>query len=308
MKNIAKYTVIIAMSLLVAVACRDEDAVRFPDLLSAVNARLVLDPDKSYINFADLSNASVGFDVYSVNTDIEELIYTAKYVDASNPTQDFPAVEAIVIPGSAFVNGKVMGAGITATELATKLGLPGGTAYFEGGDQVTFTASAKLTDGRVIDGADAGPSISGGSNASFTTKFTVFVGCPSPVADITGKTYTATIVTLDSDGNAPFGLPNTSTKEGVTIKFTGPEPFRYTVSSHDAGWWARPEVTETEGGGADFFDICGTVIMQPKASFGFGGANDEGGGSYDPSTGVIEMNWFNSFNDIHGRVVYTPED
>jgi hypothetical protein len=94
----------------------------------------------------------------------------------------------------------------------------------------------------------------------------------------------------------------------VTIQLVGPEPFRYRVSSHDAGWWKRPEVTDTEGGPADFFDICGSIIMQPKASFGFGGANDDGGGAYDPATGIITMNWYNQVNDVFGIVTYTPEN
>ena len=179
--------------------------------------------------------------------------------------------------------------------------------YFEGGDNITFTATAKLKDGRVFTAANSAPSITGGAAASFTTLFTVFVGCPSPVNDITSKTYTAEIHTEDSGGAPPFGLPDSSTKTGVTITFVGPEPFRYRVSSHDAGWWGRPDITGTEGGPADFFDICGSVIMQPKPSFGFGGANDNGGGSYDPVTGIITMNWYNEFNDVYGFVTYTPE-
>jgi hypothetical protein len=137
--------------------------------------------------------------------------------------------------------------------------------------------------------------------------FTVFVGCPSPAADITGTTYTATIHLEDSGGGPPFGLPDSNTETGVTIAFVGPEPFRYRVSSHDANWWGRPDITAVDGGPADFFDICGSIVMQPKGSFGFGGAVDNGGGTYDPATGIITMNWYNEVNDIFGFVTYTPE-
>jgi hypothetical protein len=302
-----KYISMIALIFLAAAACRDEDAVRFPDFKTGINARVFLYPERSFVNFADLANASVAFDIYSVNSDIDEITYTATFVDASDPTAVFDPAPAVIVPGSAFVNGKATEVEITAAELATALGLPGGTAYFEGGDRITFTASAKLKDGRVIDANNSAPSITTGGAASFTTQFVVFVGCPSPVNDITGVTYTATIHTEDSGGGPPFGLPDSNTLTGVTITFQGPEPFRYRVSSHDAGWWARPDITGTEGGPADFFDICGSVIMQPKASFGFGGANDNGGGTYDPATGIITMNWYNQFNDIYGFVTYVPE-
>jgi hypothetical protein len=308
MKKIFKYITLVFLAFVAVVACKDEDAERFPEFESGINARLFLYPERSFVNFADLSTASVAFDVYSVNKDLDQIIYHATFIDANNPDANFPSVPAITVPATAFVNGKATEVEITATELAAALGLPGGTAYFEGGDQIIFNAEARLKDGRVFTANNSAPSITGGAAASFTTQFTVFVGCPSPVADITGRTYTATIHTEDSGGGPPFGLPDSSTKTGVTIAFVGPEPFRYRVSSHDAGWWARPDITATEGGPADFFDICGDIIMQPKGSFGFGGAVDNGGGTYDPATGVITMNWYNEFNDIYGFVTYTPEN
>jgi hypothetical protein len=308
MNNILRYIGTLALLLMVILSCRDEDAVRMPKLKTGVNARLVLYPDRSFVNFADLGAASIAFDVYSVNTDFDQLVYQATFIDADSAETKFTTVDAITLTQDAFVDGKATNVEISATELAEKLGLPGGTAYFEGGDQIVFTAVAHLKDGRVISGANSAPSITGGANASFTPQFAVFVGCPSPVADITGKTYTATIHLEDSGGGPPFGLADTNTKTGVTIAFVGPEPFRYRVSSHDAGWWARPEVTDTEGGSADFFDICGNIIMQPKPSFGYGGAVDNGGGSYDPATGIITMNWYNASNDIFGFVTYTPEN
>jgi hypothetical protein len=307
MKNTFNYFILLALAMVLAVSCRDEELVRIPKFQSGVNARLFLYPERSFVNFADLANASIAFDVYTVNTDLEEIAYSATFKDANSPTSVFPPKVVVTVPASAFVKGKASEIEITAIELATILGLPGGTAYFEGGDQIVFTAAAKLKDGRIIDGNNSAPSITGGGAASFTTQFTVFVGCPSPVADITGKTYKAEIHTEDSGGAPPFGLPADNTLSGVKIKFVGPEPFRYQVSSHDAGWWARPDITGTEGGPADFFDICGVIIMQPKASFGFGGANDFGGGSYNSSTGVITINWRNAANDINGYVVYTPE-
>jgi hypothetical protein len=304
MKKIIKNSLVVLVVMIAAIACRDN--VRHPEFQTGVNARVFLYPDRSFINFSDLSSASVAFDVYSINTDLDEIIYQATYTDVSAGVT-YPIVDAIRVPASAFVDGKATEIEISAADLATAIGLTDGIAHFEGGDFVNFTPVAKLADGRQITAANSAPSITGGAAASFTTLFTVFVGCPSPAEDITSVTYTASIVTEDSAGDPPFGLPNTSTKTGVTIAFQGPEPFRYRVSSHDAGWWARPDVTATEGGPGDFFDICGSVIMQPKGSFGFGAAVDNGGGSYDPATGIIVMNWYNEFNDVFGFVVYTPE-
>jgi hypothetical protein len=308
MKNFIKYCLVTVFFLSLASACDDGDQERFPDFKNGVNARLFLYPERSFINFSDLSTASVAFDLYSVNKDLEEIVYHAQFIESNNPDANFPIVPAITVPGSAFVDGKATEIEVTATELAEAFGLPGGTAYFEGGDQIIFTAEAKLKDGRVFTAENSAPSITGGAAASFTTQFNVFVGCPSPVDDITGTTYTASIITEDSGGNPPFGLPDTSTKTGVTIEFVGPEPFRYEVSSHDAGWWARPDITATEGGPADFFDICGTIVVQPIGSFGFGGANDAGGGTYDAATGIIKFNWYNDFNDIYGYVTLVPEN
>ena len=126
MKNILKYTFILALLFIGAISCRDEDAVRFPDVSTGVNARLLLYPERSFINFADLSSASVAFDLYSINQDLEEIVYTATFVDASSPTTVFPPVDAITVPASAFVNGKATDVEITAAELAALLGLPGG--------------------------------------------------------------------------------------------------------------------------------------------------------------------------------------
>lgn len=190
MKKLIRYTCIALFSMLAIVACRDEDAVRLPKFEEGVNARVVLYPDRSFLNFADLSTASIAFDVYSVS-DIEEIVYSATYKDASLPQKVYPSVELITVSGSEFANGKATEIEITASEIATKFGLSGGIGFLDGGDSFTFTASAKMKDGRVFDGANSAPSITQGNNASFTQTFTVFVACPFVVADAVG-TYTIT--------------------------------------------------------------------------------------------------------------------
>jgi hypothetical protein len=189
MKILLRYTLILAASVFLTIACRDEDAVRFPELQSGINARLVVHPDKLVLNFLEIDNAAVVFDIYSQNKDIDEITYTVTFTDAGVPTQKFPTVEIKKVPGSAFVNGKASDITITATELATAFNLPGGAAYLSGGDNFTFFTSAKLKDGRVFTAANSATSISTGTNSSFTTTFKLFVSCPFVTDDAVG-TYT----------------------------------------------------------------------------------------------------------------------
>jgi hypothetical protein len=148
MKNIFKHIALLILFFTMAVSCRDEDVVRFPDVATGVNARLILYADRSFINLDELSTSSIAFDIYSVNNDIDEIVYSATFEDASSPNTVFPPADAIRVPGSAFSNGKATEIQITATELATALGLPGGAAYFGGGDKITFKATAKLREPR----------------------------------------------------------------------------------------------------------------------------------------------------------------
>ncbi|MEQ8925751.1 MAG: hypothetical protein RLO81_08030 [Fulvivirga sp.] len=311
MKNILKYT-FLGLTLMILVSCEDEDSKRIPsEFDKAPNVRINVDPLNSFINIGDINNTAIIYDLYSESKNLRTIELTVVYSVGGSPV-DTAVVKTYTQADINAANGVLLQESVTAQELATAFSIA--LTDIAGGDAFIFNNITTLDNGIIypsetVNGnLNVTPNIVNSSNtSSFTSSFTAFAGCPSPQEDIAG-TYTATIFTYDSDNAAPFGLPQTSTREGVTITFTGPEPFRYTVSSHDAGWWARPEVTATEGGPADFFDICGAIIMQPVGSFGFGGAADNGGGSYDPVTGVITMNWYNSFNDIYGDVIYTPEN
>lgn len=189
MKNILKYICVLTLSLLVTVSCRDEDKVRFPDFETGVNARVSVHPENLVLNFLDIANASLVFDIHSVNNDIDEITYTGTYTDASFPTQKFPTVEILKVPGSSFVNGVAANLELTAQELAEAFNLPGGADYLGGGDNFTFFASVKLKDGRIFDASNSAPSIAEGTNPSFTTQFKLYVSCPFSVDEAIG-TYT----------------------------------------------------------------------------------------------------------------------
>ena len=301
MKNILNYIAILL--LIIAVSCRDEELVRFPDVSSGVNARAILYPERSFINFSDLANASVAFDIYSENTDLEQIVYSATFVEASSPNTVFPTVEAITVPASSFVNGKATELEITADELAALFGLPGGKDYFEGGDRVTFTAEATLTDGRVFNAANSAPSITGGQAPSFTTRMDVFVGCPSPQDAIAGEYWS---IMEYNDAAEPIG-----DTVDVTITFAGPEPFRYHVTDHTVELYVPYGGTQYD---ADFYDICGTAILQPTTSFG----NVVDLQTADPnflapvintSTEQTELvlNWHETFNNIKASIRFVKK-
>lgn len=245
------------MALVITVSCRDEDAVRIPEFESGVSARVFLYPDRSFVNFEDLTKASVAFDVYTFNKNIDEIIYYIRYVDASDPGTTYPTMTGLTVAGSSFVDGKVTELELTAAELTALFNLPGGINYLDGGDFFVFTTEARLTDGRVITATNSAPSITGGGSASFTTTFTVYVGCPSPTTTIAG-TYEATMVYNN------FGLGVGNTAE-VEVTFVGPEPFRYRVTDHTVGLYVPFGGVKYP---ADFYDICGTTVLQPATSFG----------------------------------------
>jgi hypothetical protein len=295
-----------AFALFLMSACADEEAVRIPEFGTGPNVRFQWNPDFGFINFDELETTFVRYSFFSESTDLDvvELLTIRNSADTvviSSYTQSDIVAN----------NGVIENEDISAVELADAFEIT--LADFQGGDTFEFVNRTTMADGTVypsptIQGnSNVGPSITGGSaTQSFTSTYTAYVGCPSNDEFITG-TYIATIVTENSAGNPPFGLPNTSELE-VEITAAGPEPFRYTISQHDAGWWARPDVTATEAGPGDFYDICGSTIVQPIGSFGFGGAAhfDGGAGSIDFETGVITLNWYNSFNDIFGFLTLTP--
>jgi len=294
------------VSIVMMVACRDEDAIRFPDLKTGVNARVSIYADRSYINLSDLNSSSIAFDIYSVNTDIEEVVYTATYTDADSASAIFPTVVAFTISGSEFISGKAAELEISASELANKFGLPGGLSYFEGNDNITFNASVKLKDGRTYDASNSAPSISGGTNASFTTAFTVYAGCPSDQEAIVG-TYYAIVETNNYD---PSVIGDTTE---VEVTFAGPEPFRYRVSDVTGEFYVPFDGTAYPG---TFYDMCGGTILQATTS-GFGPIVDNtSSGSPEVLPPVITvngdnvefiLNWHETNNGIMGAIRYVKK-
>jgi hypothetical protein len=291
MKKILKYIGLITFALLAAVAC-DDDRSRFPEFQPGINARTILYPERSYINFDDLSSASVAFDVYSINKNIDEIIYSVQYVDASDPGTTYAPVDAISVTQADFVNGKATEVEITASELAALFNLPGGVAHLDGGDFFVFNVRAVLTDGRVISATNSAPSITGGGSASFTTTFTTFVGCPS---NITEGVYIAT----QTDDDGWFGA--TSTKE-VTITRVAGHPFNYVVSDVSAGGYAACCLAfgYSANQPAIISDICGSILVTGTGGSQIQSAQGASPGTWDPTTQTIVIHYNDAFNDSLG--------
>lgn len=304
MKNIIKYTLTIGVFALIGISCKDDDAIRFPDFEDGVTGRVVLYPERSYVNLDDLANASVAFDIYTVNNNLQQIEYTATFVDADSAENNFSTVSAITVPASAFSGGKATNVEITATTLAELFNFPGGVAFLEGGDSFIFRAEATLDDGRTFSAANSAASITNGAAASFTTEFTVYVGCPSPVEEIEG-----TYVAIMDYNNFGIGV---GAEVEVKVTFVGPEPFRYRVTDHTA------ELYTCCGGAqypAEFYDICGQVILQPANSFGpvinyTGGGPNFGAPVIDTSTPTTTfvINWNETFNGILASVRFVKKD
>jgi hypothetical protein len=287
------------LTALLVSSCRDEDMIRMPQLQEAVNMRVVIDPQKSYLDFQNLGTASFEFDAYSINRNLQRVDFIGTYITIGGDTLERKTVKTI--SQADFTNGKARVV-ITPSEVATAFGIPGGVAGLAGGDVLTFETVATLTDGRTFSAANAAPSIISGANPSFTPVFNTFIGCPSTLP-ITG-TYTSSATGTSTDpGVSPATVTNLP-KE-LTITQTGPTT--YTISDIFGGLyeaWYGP-LYEFEGDTpATIIDICGAVSI-PTFEEPYGEPL-ESTYSRDATTGVITITWVNGYGDT-GTVVLTPE-
>lgn len=304
MKNILYKFLPIALFFGIVLSCKEESNLP-SGIQTGVNARVITAyADNSFVNLADIANAAVKFDIYSKNSDLLKLEYSVSMTKFSTGQTSAPVLMKTV-NGSDFSGGKAT-VTITAADMATALGLPGGTADIAGGDAFNYTTKAYMTDGRTFDASNIAPSIAQSGTSSFTSKFVFFAGCPSDQSKITG----AYVSTVDyNDAGEPTGVPH-----DVTITFQGPEPFRYHVTDHTGLLYAP------YGGKAypaDFYDICGTPILLPTVSFGsvvnyFPAAGEVPPFSnpiIDESTAntVIIFTWHETFNDIKATMKFVKK-
>lgn len=295
----------LAMTLFLG-SCVDEDKDRFPEFLDGVNMRVIVDADNSFLNFQDLSNAKFAFDAYSSNKDLNKVEFLLTYVTIDSTYAEFPA---LTFSQSDFATGKLRKE-LTAADMAALVGKT--AAQLQGGDLFNFRTQVTLNDGRVyptlvLDDVTIGGTVRDFNNidggitnnpafASFTSRFSTFVGCPSNIAG----TYTTVTTGTSTDGCCPDPVTVNST---VTFTRTGPTTYRVTNFSagmYDA-WYCAPydlcNGNTFNGLGSTMLDVCGNVTW----TAGYWGSR--GTGTIDGS-GKITVTWENEFGDT-GTTVFT---
>jgi hypothetical protein len=291
--------------MLLSISCEDPDAIRLPDFQTGVNVRVVIDPDNTFLDFSDITNAKFIFDAYTENTDLESVIFYLSYYDlsADSTFEELPIV---------FDQFPQQHYEYTSQQLADLFGLPGGINDLDGGDLFNFRTEAITTDGRkypdtVLSGLpqeslNVNPNIINSSaTTSFTSTFNTFVGCPSNLEG----TYTAVVNATSTDGCSTCGPAVDLTS---TITFTRTGPTNYSLTNFASGafdYWYCPAyglcASDTfDPLGASLLDICDNVTL----SAGYWGCT--GTGTVDPNTGVITISWENVYGDA-GTTVYTPQ-
>ncbi len=299
------YLFTVAMALMLG-SCRDEDKIRFPDFQDGVNMRVIVDPDNSFLNFQDLSNARFVFDAYSSNKDLAKVEFLLTYVAADGTTM--PEFPAITLSQSDFSTGSIHRE-FTAADMA---GLVGKTAAeLQGGDLFNFVTKVTLNDGRVyptliLDDVTIGGTVRDFTNvdaginnntafASFTSRFSTFVGCPSNIAG----TYSTVTVATSTDDCCPDPI---TVNSSVTFTRTGPTTYRVTnfsAGAYDA-WYCVPydlcNGNTFNGLGSTLLDVCGNVTW----TAGYWGSQGTGTISSD---GTITIDWENEFGDA-GTTVF----
>ncbi|MDX2247755.1 MAG: hypothetical protein SF052_13305 [Bacteroidia bacterium] len=311
MKKLSIFFIFLLLVLALISGCRQEDAIRFPELEDGANVRIVIDPNASFFNFENLASAKLVYDVYSENKNIETVEIYAYFVPINGDPTIKKLFETYTQADFDAGSGKIHKE-FSAQYMVDFFSL-GSLDNLSGGDGFNFRNVTTLTNGRVFSdstflsdspafgvnrpGAIAQDIIQAAATTSFTCCFNTFVGCPSNL----GGTYNVVTTATSTDGCCPDPV---TVQYTTTLVQTGATT--YTVKDFSAGtytaWYCAPYglcAGDFEGLGAAALDVCGTISLT-AVYWGSAGA-----GSVDPATGVITIEWNNAFGDA-GTSVYTP--
>jgi len=298
-------------------ACSDDSGPRFElnDAEPGPNIRLTFPPEFSFVNFADLSSAKLQFDLSVTSSNIQTMEIRATYFsfDLDSLGNSY-VMSSFTQAELAAQNDFIQGISYSAAELAAGAGFSG-AGDLSGGDQFIIAANAVLTNGLIFpdtilqgtpfENVNIAPSIiSGGQASEFLYQHIAFVACPTQ-QDLWIGDYSTAV----SEVNNFCGLLDCSSTRDATITFIGnPEPFRYSMSSHDAGLWGSFSPDSFDAAGF-FFDICLSPVQLPSPSGGFGDHQQDPNKPSPPRTseGLIVINWCNFFNPVCGTTTYTPK-
>lgn len=299
MKNIHIITLLF-ISTLSFLSCREDEEIRFPDLLEGANLRVVPDPNNSFIDFTDLENSAYAFDVYSINTNLEKVEFLVSYYDISEDS-NYTEVVAETLTQADFENAQPR-VEFSAEDLATMFNLPGGAEDLGGADLFNFRTVVTLTDGRKFEAANSAPSITAGTNASFTAIFQTFVGGCESNLDFSG---TWTGVTPAGPFGPSFSNPS------VEIKPIEGKPGFYSISDISGGGYfgccASSGFNLNQP--VQIEDICGTLFIRTstgsQVAITTSAANGAGPGSFDGVSDSFVMPWYDSSNGFAAITTFT---
>ena len=299
MKHLYKICLLLLM-MSSFIACRDEDEVRFPDLMEGVNLRVVPDPNNAFIDFTNLDNSVFAFDIYSVNKNLDKVEFVVSYYDISEDST-YDEVVSATLSQSDF-NNTTPRIEFTADDLASLFNLPGGAQDLGGADLFNFRTVVTLDDGRVFDASNSAPSITAGAYASFTAFFQTFVGGCESNLDFSG-TWTGV---TDAWPSGP-SFSNTN----VTIMPIEGRPGFYNISDiSGAGYFGCcASVGFNENQPVQIEDICGTLFIRSsngsQVAITTSAANGAGPGTYDGISDTFTMPWYDTSNGFATSTTFT---
>ncbi|WPP52252.1 hypothetical protein [Catalinimonas niigatensis] len=283
-------------------ACEEERWGRMPNLSDHIGAITLIDvnEEKSFFNASgNLAGQEVefeidvdGFEVTEVSSVDIELTFTEN--DATTDAEGNPADLTYDLVMLKSVNTFPSTVSVTVEEVIAAIQgfKPDFTIEdLEVGDQFNLTFPIHTADGRRLTTAlnsdlcqePVQPSF-GGCNVSWS------VSCPSEIPE---GTYTAVTDAASTDPCCTVPLENFT----YEVTLTEEAPGEYALSDIYAGlyieWYTEYGATSEEE--RTFTDVCNTLSSSFNDLFG-GGVTITG--TYDPATGIIQLEGSNTFGDV----------
>lgn len=272
MKNLLYKIAFSVIAVIFLFSCETRDEAENFRISAGENGEIpVLTVSVGESSFFDLTNLNTA----KVNLTIDVADGSASSVEVYKTFNDPDASPILVSEVSSFpaeievtANQAVEGTGVAVEDLE-----PGDTFYF------TFIM------------------VAGGKEISSSgTAVSIASACPS-VISTEEDTWSAT-----GTNENGFGLPTTSSAEGITISPLGGG--NYLISDISAGWYASIGYNATQEG--IYNDICNTISwVEPGEDRQFTFADPGIKGSWDPETQTLVVYWFDSGNGITGESIYT---
>ena len=281
-------------------ACRDEDKIRIPENLTAVNMRLIIEPDNAVIRYDSVATDQFAFNAYSENTDLALVEFTATFRGVTEVIRTFTQAD---------FNDGVERVVLTAADFATAFDEPGFTNGTQGGN-FTIRPRVTLNDGRVYPAwvhlsptdsvLNVATSVIGSSAGfgAFTLQLLTSITCAP--ADISG-----TYLVVSASGTSTDGCcPNATTVSGNTVTITQASATTFTMSDFSGGlyfeWYDVYGITSPNDSPGTLSYNCSEVnftnTIEPFET------PVAGGGPVDFDAGTITYTWSNGYGDT-GTVV-----